>query len=149
VKNVGAEPLTNVRIRTKHGIFSPPDATRETVSLLIQQRIEPGATASVSGVAAVKREQTQQPQADEAPVYRNQYGYQAEPIPDSAVWRAAQDLSGPRSVRIERLLATGKFALVTAEVPDPSPPAVLREAEAIQKHYKIVRAVVPLEVSGE
>jgi hypothetical protein len=143
IKNLGSELLTNVRVRTKHGFFSPADARNEIASPLLP-RLEPGATAPVSGVAAAKSEQQLQPSADEMRVYRNRYGYQYETIPENAVWQAAQDLAGGRSVRIERLLATGKFAVVYAEVPDPSPAAVLREAGAVQKHYKIVRAVVPL-----
>lgn len=160
VTNLTDKTLTNIRIRTAQG-FAVMDAnvapkkldvpygmaeaqTKEASARAVWPpliaRIGPHATVQVD---APLRGSGVLPQLEQNYQYQR-YGYTAAPTDPDLVWLPASELAGRRAQVADVMVASGTAICLYAEVEDPAPPAVLREPGAIQKHYKLVRALFPI-----
>ena len=128
------------RCARSDGIFSGPEATKaDRVRTDSGSGSSPARRAAVSGdgggTAGTPRGHRP---TNDAPSTAAGHGTRPRRCPRAPSGSGAATWPGARSVRIERLLATGKFAVVYAEVPDPTPRRVLREPErrpeALQGH---------------
>lgn len=135
VKNLTDRPLANLRLATRFGWAGGGSDPGEVASVVVAQ-LGPGATAAID-VPCPPRVA-----AETSGNGHSLYGAQTQEL-----WAATLNLSGRRAARADGLVSGGRWAAVSAECPDPVPPAVLRETGAKERHFKIVRAVVP--VAGE
>ena len=139
VTNVGVEPLVNVAVRTRAGwarLFSPAASETQPATSL---RVEPGQTVRVDAMV------------DPSPgrrTYQNdtrQWGYNAPQLDPHRLWEQGGDLSMRRTDRIEQWLTDrSDLACVYAECEAPEPMIALEGASPIERHWKVVRALVPL-----
>ena len=102
----------------------------------------PGATLTVDQAIVTER-----PPAAQRETLNNQYGYYqpnqpaAERVTPADV---ATDLASSRAQQIDEALDGGRHALVVAEEVDPPAAATLAEQKAIEQHFRVIRALVPL-----
>lgn len=142
ITNVGPEPLANIAVRTRAGwarLFDPAGETRPAEPM----RVAPGQTVDVNALieaapAAASAEELRQA--------RNPYyGQNVAQIDRSRLWDNGGDLSMRRTDRIEQWVGErDDLACVYGECEGPAPTIELKEGPAIQQHWKVVRALVPL-----
>jgi hypothetical protein len=141
IKNLTGKPVTGVRIRTAAGYARDLGGQATYTGRPLVDQIDAGASvrvdASVQGSPDLP--------SPGAGYHYDRYGFQQlGPIADALLWRVAGDLAGRRAHRADLLVASGRWAAIYAEAPDAEPPAVLREPDAKQRHYELIRALVPL-----
>jgi hypothetical protein len=86
------------------------------------------------------------PPSPTAPNY-GRYRYQNDntaPPEESELGTLTSDLNVRRGKEMETLVATGKFAIIYAEVDQPTPTATLVGQKAIERHRVFIRALVEL-----
>lgn len=142
ITSVGAEPLVNIAVRTRAGwarLFGPPSETRPAEPM----RIAPGQTVDVDVLIEPAPPATSAEKLRQA---RNAYyGQNVAQIDRSRLWDNGGDLSMRRTDRIEQWVGErDDLACVYAECEGPTPTIELKERPAIQQHWKVVRALVPL-----
>jgi hypothetical protein len=135
IKNLGDQPLVNLRIRTAQGVSAnaPNDLTRAPIVAQLPARSSVRIDAALDGDTANW-------------IPNNQYNaYGASHSADiTALWAVACDVAARRSQRIDTLIASRNYACIYAQCEGVAPPAALRETGALQRHVRLVRAVVPL-----
>jgi hypothetical protein len=146
VTNTGPTPLSHLAVRTKDGICvfaaRAPGANR----------IEPGKTVTVDAVIDPEVRLTEEIDPADPRLhgyYPGNYGQNGEQAADPArLWDAGGNLAVRRSDRITQWLSErDDLACVYAECESPDPVTRLVGKPAIEKHYKVVRALVPMRPS--
>jgi len=143
IKNLGAEPLTHLAVRTQSGwarLFTAAGATQPAEPL----RIEPGQSAAVDTFI----EALPPPPSVTNDWQRTRYPYypgNVAQIDPNRLWDQGGDLSMRRTDRIEQWVTErADLACVYAECEGPAPVMTLQTGTPIEKHWKVVRALVPL-----
>jgi hypothetical protein len=145
ITNAGVEPLVSVAVRTRAGWarpFSKGGATQPAEPV----RIEPGQTVEVDSMI-----DTSAPAApsDRAADWRRMrypyYGADISQLNRSRLWDQGGDLSMRRTDRIEQWVTErDDLACVYAQCENAPPAAELVAAQAVEAHWKVVRALVTL-----
>ena len=143
VTNVGHEALTNVAIWTQAGrvrLFTSGDTQPATLL-----RIAPGQTVNVDAAIDPTSPVTASGLTDAQRARYGAYPGSQTPIDRGRLWDQGGDLSMRRTDRIEQWVTErADLACVYAECEAPSPVVELGEAQPIEAHWKVLRALVPL-----
>lgn len=138
IANLSDRPLVSPGIELAEGVYVPGNGKGAAL------RIEPGTTVAVDGSWGFDRAVEEAIKNADFAGDHGRYNRHDRRGALDEMWIAARDLSGTRSRRIRDLVRFGGHAAVVAELADASPPAVLREPGAKERHFTLVRAVVPL-----
>jgi hypothetical protein len=143
VTNTGPTALTHLAVRTKDGICvfdqRAPGASR----------IEPGKTVTIDAVIDPEVRATDEIDPNDPRLrgyYPGYYGPEGNrPADPKRLWDAGGNLAVRRADRVMQWLAErDDLACVYAECESPDPVVTLVGKPAIEKHYKVVRALLPL-----
>ncbi len=133
LKNLGPEPLTDLAIRAGAGWVELPGTIAPGETYAVDAKIQPGDPITDS----------------QAWIENDRWRRVAESKSVIAPTRAMRiaEMSQRRSAAIDRLLkSTPQVACVYAMSQPPAGPASLPAPDAIGKHWRVIRAVSPLEV---
>jgi hypothetical protein len=143
LRNLGAEPLTHLAVRTQAGwarLFTAGSATQPAEPL----RVEPGQTVAVDTFI----ESLPPPPSVTNDWQRSRYPYypgNVAQIDPNRLWDQGGDLSMRRTDRIEQWVTErADLACIYAECEVPSPVLTVETGKPIEQHWKVVRALVPL-----
>lgn len=147
ITNPGESPLTHLWLRTRYG----------TVDLAEQPGFPPGGLASKASLR-ISNSMTKPDAVDEWNTdVTNQRSYgnygrhsSSKPVDALAIVRAAGDLSSLRSDRINRLMGKENppvFGTLYGLCEAPAPTVKLPGHESHEKHWRVIRALVPLKDS--
>jgi hypothetical protein len=145
ITNTGSEPLKNVAVRTQAGwarLFTAGSATQPAEQI----RIEPGATVGIDSLLDNTPTVAPSGQLPDWQRMRNPYyAQQVAQLDRNRLWDQGGDLSMRRTDRIEQWVTErADLACVYAECESPTPVATLKNRQAAEQHWKIVRALLPL-----
>ncbi|HWE94971.1 MAG TPA: hypothetical protein VG269_13480 [Tepidisphaeraceae bacterium] len=150
-KNLTDQPLKNVRIVTANVIAActfTPEASSATAPATMPAAISEIPAHATMHVVATPLPTSAAPAAA-APHYPNFYGYNAPPD-EANLWSVASQINRQRVRKIDALVATGEFVVVTAESVGPPPAAILKgDHHPIERHWQFIRALVALQKSAE
>ena len=136
ITNLSPQPLRNVRILVREGFVRPAQAT-----------IEPGQTVQVSGQWQARPQRKEQEEYYYYG-YNGQGAYDAQD-PEASFSRATCDLAGDRTTRINKLLETRDDVAVVIADSEGVPVTIGLVHEngepPFEKHWRVIRAVVPLK----
>lgn len=138
IKNVSAQPLKDLRIRTRWGVVRPPLGTSQILHSQEQVSIDlPAAGDPFAPGGLESRYQSY------GAFGSRSYG---TPVREEDLWSAAPDLAGRRSLRIDSLVdGADGFACIYAQFVDPPPIIRLSSAAPSRGNpYQWLRALVPL-----
>ena len=143
ITNTGTERLVSIAVRTKAGL-ARPFFNRGATQPAEPVRIEAGQTVDIDAMidtAPLGSSQTQDWQRLRYPYY----GGQIAQIDRSRLWDQGGDLSMRRTDRIEQWVTEREdLACVYAECENAPPAAELVGAQAVESHWRVVRALVTL-----
>ena len=144
IRNLSALPLKNIRVASSRGsniftLFASSQTTAPANATAVVTQIAPHAGNSVSAILI--------PPAAPSRATAN-YGYryygQPQTPEESDLWQVAADLNARRGKMMAASMATGKFAIVYAEIDNPTPAAALAGEKAIEHLWEFIRALVDL-----
>lgn len=137
IQNVSPHPLTKIRIRTKFGVISPPNAAGG--NLMPGQVLEISLPAAGEPFAPQKLEAQYQSYGSFGSRHLDAI------VPESDLWAVAADLSGRRSLRVDEYVDhLGGFCCVYAQRVDPSPVFISAGGSPGEQAFCWVRALAPL-----
>ena len=141
ITNVSEKPMINISVRTRAGLARPFTKDASGSAAL---RIAPGETATVDA----QIDETPAPvPTDDPNDWRTRYPYHGNvaKIDPARLWDQGGDLSMRRTDRIEQWVAErDDLVCVYAELEGADPVATLKGQQPIHKHWKVVRALMPL-----
>src|SRR5207237_74534 len=108
--------------------------------------IAPHGTVRVEGYV----EPTAPPATQESGNYYPRYYYYGDTTPpeESALWSTVSQLNARRGRRMESLAASGNFAIIYAETDKAGSATKLVKAQALERHWQFVRALVELRTGN-
>jgi len=143
VTNSGPTAVKNLAVRTRGGIclFAARAAAAD--------RIEPGKTVNVDAILDPEVRPSDEIDENDPRLrgyYPGYYRSTAQQVDPSRLWDVGANLAIRRTDAVLRWLAErDDLACVYAEVESPDPVAKLSGKPAIERHWKVVRALVPLK----
>jgi hypothetical protein len=145
ITNAGTEPLVSVAVRTSAG-WARPFVYRGTTQPAEPVRIEPGQTADVDAMIDTTAPAAPSGKANDWRRMRYPYyGDTVAQIDRSRLWDQGGDLSMRRTDRIEQWVTErDDLACVYAQCENAPPAAELVGSQAVESHWKVVRALVTL-----
>jgi hypothetical protein len=140
IMNHSDSPLEQIRIAGRKGIYTAGDLV-----------IAPGETKAID-IGMEKPGTTFTTQPVQQPNGYYGYGYDGEvPTVDEAhLYATVCDLTANRADAVKTIVETGNRVCIYARMQNPKPAVTLDNApQAIEKHWQVVRALVPLQDSAE
>jgi len=142
--NAGSEPMVNVAVRTQAGWAKLFTAAVSDTQPAEPTRIAPGQTVAVDTVVEPAAPVVASP-TDWRQGRYPYYGQNVIAIDRTRLWDQGGDLSMRRTDCLEQWVTErADLACVYAECENPAPAIDLKTGGAIQQHWKVTRALVPL-----
>jgi hypothetical protein len=142
ITNTGPTALKNIGARTKDGLCLL--AARQPAA----SRLEPGQTVKVYAVIDPEIPPTDDMDPNDARLRAYGWAYpgSGRPLDPSRLWDLGDGLAVGRSDRIQQWITQrDDLACVYAEVESADPAAKLVGRQAIEQHWKVVRALVVIK----